>query len=235
MSFSNDSPFLVFYLQRGSEELAMSNGAVLSPQSNHADNNNDAKKVTTKERNFSFFLFLLLFQVSVCKHKRGGYIVLTSFFPDVDGPEWLISTLKAFGGVEETGQEMTNFIVNVILICFSKNNEQVKLEPRSPAKPSRVVHIRNIPNDVTEAEIVHLGIPFGRVTNVLVLKGKNQVRSLSSGHLVSRSSGPRRRPYFFLDRSQGFVRPQRRALMMMMISKPLPLITAHVWQFYLET
>ena len=52
---------------------------------------------------------------------------------------------------------------------------QVKLEPRSPAKPSRVVHIRNIPNDVTEAEIVHLGIPFGRVTNVLVLKGKNQV------------------------------------------------------------
>ncbi|KAI9555598.1 hypothetical protein GHT06_018113 [Daphnia sinensis] len=81
-------------MQRGSEELAMSNGAVLSPQSNHADNNNDAKKV--------------------------------------------------------------------------------KLEPRSPAKPSRVVHIRNIPNDVTEAEIVHLGIPFGRVTNVLVLKGKNQ-------------------------------------------------------------
>jgi len=41
-------------------------------------------------------------------------------------------------------------------------------------KPSRVIHIRNIPNDVTEAEIIHLGIPFGRVTNVLVLKGKNQ-------------------------------------------------------------
>ena len=32
--------------QRGSEELALSNGAVMSPQSNHADNNNDAKKVT---------------------------------------------------------------------------------------------------------------------------------------------------------------------------------------------
>ena len=27
---------------------------------------------------------------------------------------------------------------------------------------------------MTEAEIIHLGIPFGRVTNVLVLKGKNQ-------------------------------------------------------------
>merc|ERR1711884_409336 len=44
----------------------------------------------------------------------------------------------------------------------------------SPNAPSRVIHIRNIPNDVTEAEIIHLGIPFGRVTNVLVLKGKNQ-------------------------------------------------------------
>jgi len=40
--------------------------------------------------------------------------------------------------------------------------------------PSRVIHIRNIPSDVSEAEIIHLGIPFGRVTNVLVLKGKNQ-------------------------------------------------------------
>jgi len=28
---------------------------------------------------------------------------------------------------------------------------------------------------VSEAEIIHLGLPFGRVTNVLVLKGKNQV------------------------------------------------------------
>ncbi|XP_050069140.1 polypyrimidine tract-binding protein 1 isoform X1 [Anopheles maculipalpis] len=41
-------------------------------------------------------------------------------------------------------------------------------------KTSRVVHIRNIPNEVSEAEIIQLGLPFGRVTNVLVLKGKNQ-------------------------------------------------------------
>ncbi|XP_017780647.1 PREDICTED: polypyrimidine tract-binding protein 1 isoform X2 [Nicrophorus vespilloides] len=51
--------------------------------------------------------------------------------------------------------------------------KKVKLE-QNVGKPSRVIHIRNIPNDVTEAEIIHLGIPFGRVTNVLVLKGKNQ-------------------------------------------------------------
>ncbi len=56
------------------------------------------------------------------------------------------------------------------------NNEakRAKLDTMKPGNPSRVIHIRNIPSDVTEAEIIHLGIPFGRVTNVLVLKGKNQ-------------------------------------------------------------
>ncbi|KOB78095.1 Hephaestus [Operophtera brumata] len=49
----------------------------------------------------------------------------------------------------------------------------VKLE-QNVGKPSRVIHIRNIPNETTEAEIIQLGLPFGRVTNVLVLKGKNQ-------------------------------------------------------------
>ena len=52
----------------------------------------------------------------------------------------------------------------------------MKLDTKNTGAPSRVIHIRNIPNEVTEAEIVHLGIPFGKVTNVLVLKGKNQVR-----------------------------------------------------------
>lgn len=41
-------------------------------------------------------------------------------------------------------------------------------------KPSRVIHIRNIPNESSEGEVINLGISFGRVTNVLVLKGKNQ-------------------------------------------------------------
>ncbi|XP_066993491.1 polypyrimidine tract-binding protein 2 isoform X12 [Anabrus simplex] len=90
----------VLGIKRGSDDLlsqsgAVSNGSVMSPQPNHADNNNDAKKVK-----------------------------------------------------------------------LDKNNQN--------GKPSKVIHIRNIPNEVTEAEIIHLGIPFGRVTNVLVLKGKNQ-------------------------------------------------------------
>ncbi|XP_043289148.1 polypyrimidine tract-binding protein 1 isoform X4 [Venturia canescens] len=56
------------------------------------------------------------------------------------------------------------------------NNDakKAKLDKSHNGKPSRVIHIRNIPSDVSEGEIIHLGLPFGRVTNVLVLKGKNQ-------------------------------------------------------------
>ncbi|XP_051161802.1 polypyrimidine tract-binding protein 2 isoform X2 [Leptopilina boulardi] len=56
------------------------------------------------------------------------------------------------------------------------NNDakKAKLDKTHNGKPSRVIHIRNIPNEVSETEIIHLGVPFGRVTNVLVLKGKNQ-------------------------------------------------------------
>ncbi|XP_072444194.1 polypyrimidine tract-binding protein 3 isoform X1 [Chiloscyllium punctatum] len=44
----------------------------------------------------------------------------------------------------------------------------------SPNPPSRVLHIRKIPNEVSEAEVLSLGLPFGKVTNLLMLKGKNQ-------------------------------------------------------------
>ncbi|XP_056374474.1 polypyrimidine tract-binding protein 3 isoform X3 [Hyla sarda] len=45
---------------------------------------------------------------------------------------------------------------------------------RSPCSPSRVIHIRKIPNDVTETDVISLGVPFGKVTNLLMLKSKSQ-------------------------------------------------------------
>ncbi|XP_021235968.1 polypyrimidine tract-binding protein 3 isoform X2 [Numida meleagris] len=45
---------------------------------------------------------------------------------------------------------------------------------RSPCLPSRVLHLRQIPDDATEADVVSLGLPFGKVTNVLILRGKSQ-------------------------------------------------------------
>jgi hypothetical protein len=45
--------------------------------------------------------------------------------------------------------------------------------------PSRVLHIRKLPGEVTETEVIALGLPFGKVTNILMLKGKNQVQCTS--------------------------------------------------------
>ena len=39
---------------------------------------------------------------------------------------------------------------------------------------SKVVHIRSLPNDVSESEVIQIGLNYGKVTNLLMLKGKNQ-------------------------------------------------------------
>ncbi|KAJ7308285.1 hypothetical protein JRQ81_008815 [Phrynocephalus forsythii] len=54
------------------------------------------------------------------------------------------------------------------------DSKKFKGDSRSAGVPSRVIHIRKLPGDVTEAEVISLGLPFGKVTNLLMLKGKNQ-------------------------------------------------------------
>jgi polypyrimidine tract-binding protein 2 len=38
-----------------------------------------------------------------------------------------------------------------------------------------VLHIRGVPNDAVESEIIQLGLPFGRMTNLVLFRKKNQV------------------------------------------------------------
>uniref|UniRef100_A0A674MF39 Polypyrimidine tract binding protein 1a n=1 Tax=Takifugu rubripes TaxID=31033 RepID=A0A674MF39_TAKRU len=54
------------------------------------------------------------------------------------------------------------------------DTKKFKGDVRSSGVPSRVVHVRKLPNDINEAEVIGLGLPFGKVTNLLMLKGKNQ-------------------------------------------------------------
>ncbi|XP_018601409.1 polypyrimidine tract-binding protein 1b isoform X2 [Scleropages formosus] len=54
------------------------------------------------------------------------------------------------------------------------DSKKFKGDIRSPGIPSRVIHVRKLPNDINEAEVISLGLPFGKVTNLLMLKGKNQ-------------------------------------------------------------
>uniref|UniRef100_A0A8C2I2H5 Polypyrimidine tract-binding protein 3-like n=1 Tax=Cyprinus carpio TaxID=7962 RepID=A0A8C2I2H5_CYPCA len=62
-----------------------------------------------------------------------------------------------------------------ISASFANGTDDKKYKgERSPCDPSRVLHIRRVPIEVSEAEVVSLGVPFGKVTNLLLLKGKNQ-------------------------------------------------------------
>uniref|UniRef100_A0A671X1V1 Polypyrimidine tract binding protein 2b n=1 Tax=Sparus aurata TaxID=8175 RepID=A0A671X1V1_SPAAU len=60
-----------------------------------------------------------------------------------------------------------------ILDGASNGSDSKKLRVEE-APPSRVLHIRKLPNEASETEVIALGLPFGKVTNILTLKGKNQ-------------------------------------------------------------
>ncbi|XP_054575154.1 polypyrimidine tract-binding protein 1-like [Eptesicus fuscus] len=54
------------------------------------------------------------------------------------------------------------------------NSKKFKGDNRSSDVPSRVICIGKLPVDVTEEEVIFLGLPFGKVTNLLMMKWKNQ-------------------------------------------------------------
>lgn len=67
-------------------------------------------------------------------------------------------------------------VVFVLVSDGASNGSDSKKLRVEEAPPSRVLHIRKLPNEATETEIIALGLPFGKVTNILTLKGKNQVK-----------------------------------------------------------
>uniref|UniRef100_G1P0M1 RRM domain-containing protein n=1 Tax=Myotis lucifugus TaxID=59463 RepID=G1P0M1_MYOLU len=54
------------------------------------------------------------------------------------------------------------------------DRKKFKGDSRSSGVPSRVICIEKLPGDVTEDEVIFLGLPFGTVTNFLMMKWKNQ-------------------------------------------------------------
>lgn len=57
---------------------------------------------------------------------------------------------------------------------MAANGGDSKKQRLDDPPPSRVLHIRKLPSEVSETEVIALGLPFGKVTNILMLKGKNQ-------------------------------------------------------------
>lgn len=52
---------------------------------------------------------------------------------------------------------------------------EAKKAKTQKSQPSKVVHIRNIPPQITEIEIIQFGLIFGNIINVLNLRSKCQV------------------------------------------------------------
>lgn len=63
----------------------------------------------------------------------------------------------------------------IYLTANGNDSKKLRVEDSMESPPSRVIHIRKLPNEVSETEVIALGLPFGKVTNILMLKGKNQV------------------------------------------------------------
>ncbi|XP_025769585.1 polypyrimidine tract-binding protein 3, partial [Puma concolor] len=97
--------------------------------------------------------FLQFSRSSLKVNERGSDELLSS--DDIDGPFTMNNSTST--GVYANGND----------------NKKFKGD-RPPCSPSRVLHLRKIPSDVTEAEVISLGLPFGKVTNLLMLKGKSQ-------------------------------------------------------------
>uniref|UniRef100_A0A4W4GQL7 RRM domain-containing protein n=1 Tax=Electrophorus electricus TaxID=8005 RepID=A0A4W4GQL7_ELEEL len=64
--------------------------------------------------------------------------------------------------------------VGVKVRSNGSDSKKLRVEDSMDSPPSRVIHIRKLPNEVSETEVIALGLPFGKVTNILMLKGKNQ-------------------------------------------------------------
>uniref|UniRef100_A0A3Q3SGV1 Polypyrimidine tract-binding protein 1 n=1 Tax=Mastacembelus armatus TaxID=205130 RepID=A0A3Q3SGV1_9TELE len=77
-------------------------------------------------------------------------------------------------GSDELFSSISNGPYIMSTTANGNDSKKFKGDVRGSGVPSRVIHIRRLPSDITEAEVISLGLPFGDVTNLLMLKAKNQ-------------------------------------------------------------
>ncbi|CAM9459698.1 unnamed protein product [Lampetra planeri] len=131
------------------------------------------------------------------KHKSKCRVFALRFgrclHPAVDGP-WLIAMNtgpcggKVYRFTGNLGNESENAAHGVGTSCGKlarmpppqeppplANGTRLFLSPPRPGRAGRVVHFHNLPPVAfTEADIIRLGLPFGKVTNYILMRSKNQ-------------------------------------------------------------
>ncbi|XP_070817223.1 polypyrimidine tract-binding protein 1b isoform X1 [Chaetodon trifascialis] len=92
----------------------------------------------------------------------------------MDGSVHQDITVGTKRGSDELFSTVSNGLYIMSTAANGNDSKKFKGDIRGPGVPSRVIHIRKLPSDITEAEVISLGLPFGDVTNLLMLKAKNQ-------------------------------------------------------------
>ncbi|KAF4086497.1 hypothetical protein AMELA_G00107150 [Ameiurus melas] len=102
------------------------------------------------------------------------YPLGSSYVTDIDGVHDI--TVGTKRGSDELFSSCVSNGPYIMTSGAANGNDSKKFkgDVRSPGVPSRVVHVRKLPSDINESEVISLGLPFGKVTNLLMLKGKNQ-------------------------------------------------------------
>uniref|UniRef100_A0A3Q3IMU2 RRM domain-containing protein n=1 Tax=Monopterus albus TaxID=43700 RepID=A0A3Q3IMU2_MONAL len=95
---------------------------------------------------------------------------LNSLFPL--SPRYLPAGSDVAVGVKRGSDELNMYSSSPNSMAANGSDSKKQRLDESP--PSRVLHIRKLPSEVSETEVIALGLPFGKVTNILMLKGKNQ-------------------------------------------------------------
>nr|XP_033771829.1 polypyrimidine tract-binding protein 2 isoform X3 [Geotrypetes seraphini] len=98
-----------------------------------------------------------------------------------EGEDQDVQNVLTAGGIQRPQREIASLIGDQQsqspeqqISANGNDNKKFKGDDKMDGAPSRVLHIRKLPNEVTETEVIALGLPFGKVTNILMLKGKNQ-------------------------------------------------------------
>uniref|UniRef100_A0A3B4B706 RRM domain-containing protein n=1 Tax=Periophthalmus magnuspinnatus TaxID=409849 RepID=A0A3B4B706_9GOBI len=100
-----------------------------------------------------------------------GFVLTQSGHKELTCPN-CVSPLWLQRGSDELLSSVSNGPYIMSTTANGSDSKKFKAEMRG--SPSRVLHIRRLPTDVTETDVIGLGLPFGDVTNLLMLKAKNQ-------------------------------------------------------------
>uniref|UniRef100_A0AAQ5Y3C0 RRM domain-containing protein n=1 Tax=Amphiprion ocellaris TaxID=80972 RepID=A0AAQ5Y3C0_AMPOC len=89
---------------------------------------------------------------------------------------WFPSSDGKLRSLEETFSNQTGdrFIQKIIDSSALDGTDRLCVSERAQCVPSRVLHLRQLPADVSEQDVLALALPFGRVSQLITLKAKNQ-------------------------------------------------------------